>query len=75
MVARSETGNASQATITLPSDRETVITRVFNAPRNLVFEAMTKPEHVKRWYGLRANTLTVCDIDLRPSCPQPSCPQ
>lgn len=67
VAATSETGNARrQATISLPSERETVITRVFDAPRDLVFEAMTNPEHVKRWYGLRRNILTVCEIDLRP---------
>ncbi|HTN90608.1 MAG TPA: SRPBCC family protein [Sorangium sp.] len=47
------------------SDREVVITRTFAAPRRLVFEAMTKPEHVKRWYGLRSLTMSVCEIDLR----------
>ncbi|MEV6399003.1 SRPBCC family protein [Streptomyces sp. NPDC051907] len=53
-------------TLTTPSDRELVITRVFDAPRSLVFEAWTKPEHVRRWYGLRSLTTTVCDIDFRP---------
>lgn len=61
------TANSSASTtLTMPSDRETVITRIFNAPRRLVFEAWTKPEHVRRWYGLRSLTLTVCEIDLRP---------
>jgi uncharacterized protein YndB with AHSA1/START domain len=54
------------ATLTMPSDRELVITRVFDAPRRLVFEAMTKPEHVKHWYGPRSLTMTLCEIDLRP---------
>jgi uncharacterized protein YndB with AHSA1/START domain len=43
-----------------------VITRTFAAPRALVFEALTRPEHVRRWYGLRRLTLVVCEIDLRP---------
>ncbi|XXT21763.1 SRPBCC family protein [Sorangium sp. So ce429] len=47
------------------SDREVVITRTFAAPRRIVFDAMTKPEHVKRWYGLRSLTMSVCEIDLR----------
>src|SRR5258708_29204146 len=51
--------------MTLPSDREILIERVFNAPRRLVFEALTTPEHVARWYGPRAMTLTSCEIDLR----------
>src|SRR5260370_16388641 len=53
-------------TLTLPSDRELVITTVFDAPRRLVFEASTKPEHVRRWWGPRRFTMTVCEIDLRP---------
>jgi uncharacterized protein YndB with AHSA1/START domain len=53
-------------TVTLPSDRELVITRTFEAPRRLVFEALTRPEHVRRWYGPRRLSLTVCEIDLRP---------
>ncbi len=51
--------------LTLPSDREIVLTRVFNAPRRLVFEAWTRPEHVRQWYGCRIMTLLVCEIDLR----------
>jgi len=53
-------------TLSTPSDQEIVITRVFNAPRRLVFEAWTKPEHVRLWYGPRDLTLSVCEIDLRP---------
>ena len=62
----SETNNGNfQATLTTPSDTEILVTRVFNAPAPLVFEAWTKPEHVKNWYGLRSMKTTVCDIDLR----------
>jgi uncharacterized protein YndB with AHSA1/START domain len=53
------------ATITLPSDTEIVITREFDAPASLVYEAMTKPEHVSRWYGPRGTTLASCEVDLR----------
>lgn len=49
----------------LPSDREIVMTRVFAAPRALVFEAWTKPEHVIRWYGCHAITMPHCEINLR----------
>jgi uncharacterized protein YndB with AHSA1/START domain len=49
----------------LKSDFEVVITRTFAAPRHLVFDAMTKPEHVKRWYGLKVLTMVICEIDLR----------
>jgi uncharacterized protein YndB with AHSA1/START domain len=53
-------------TVTLPSDREIVLTRAFDAPRRLVFEACTKPEHVRRWWGLHGTTMTVCEMDFRP---------
>ncbi len=52
--------------ITTPTEREIVITRAFDAPRRLVFEAMTKPELLKRWlYGPGDWSLEVCEIDLR----------
>lgn len=55
------------ATLTMPSDLEIVITRAFNAPRRLVFEAWTKPEHIRHWMiGPSGWTMTVCEIDLRP---------
>ena len=54
--------------VTTPSDREIRMTRVFDAPRRLVFEAMSKPEHVRRWWGCLTDehSVTVCEIDLRP---------
>ncbi len=52
--------------LTMPSDRELVITAELDAPRHLVFETSTKPEHVKRWWGPRRTTMTSCEIDLRP---------
>lgn len=52
--------------VTTPSDREIALTRVFNAPRHLVFEALTTPALVKRWLGVFGNwSLEVCEIDLR----------
>jgi len=54
-------------TISTPSDREIRITRDFHAPRNLVFDAFTKPELVRRWLlGPPGWTMPVCEIDLRP---------
>jgi len=65
--ARTKTASIDSATtMTLPSDREILITRVFNAPRELVFDAITKCEHVSRWYGPRDTELVSCNIDLRP---------
>ena len=52
--------------VTTPTDREIVMTRVFDAPRALVFEALTKPALLKRWLlGPPGWTLAVCEIDLR----------
>jgi uncharacterized protein YndB with AHSA1/START domain len=54
-------------TFTTPSDRELVATRVFDAPRNLVWEAHTVPEHVSQWLlGPEGWTMPLCEIDLRP---------
>jgi uncharacterized protein YndB with AHSA1/START domain len=47
-----------------PMEREIVLTRVVDAPRGLVFDAWTKPELLKRWYGPRGWSLVVCEIDL-----------
>ncbi len=52
--------------VTTPSDREIAMTRVFEAPRRLVWEAWTRPELLKRWLGVHSGwTLDVCEIDLR----------
>ncbi len=52
--------------VTTPTDREIVITRVFDAPRRLVFDCMTKPELVQRWLlGPPGWTMPICEIDLR----------
>ena len=53
-------------TLTMPTDREIVITRVFDAPRRLVFEAISKPEHVTRWWGPKYLTMVSCEMDFRP---------
>ena len=52
--------------VSAPGEREIVMTRVFDAPRRLVFDAFTKPELLKRWLsGLDGWSLAVCEIDLR----------
>ncbi len=53
------------AVITLPSDTEYLITRVFDAPAESIFTAFTTPELVKRWWGFETSEWLVCDIDLR----------
>jgi uncharacterized protein YndB with AHSA1/START domain len=55
-----------RATIATPSDREMVITRTFDAPRTVVFDAWTKPEHVAQWWDPSRTPLAICEIDLRP---------
>ena len=54
-------------TVTTPTEREIVITRVFDAPRRLVFEAWTSPQHLPHWLlGPPGWTMPICEIDLRP---------
>ena len=52
-------------TVTLPSDTEILITRSFDAPAWLVYEAWTTPELVQRWWSPDGTPLAVCEIDLR----------
>jgi uncharacterized protein YndB with AHSA1/START domain len=61
-------GNSAETStfkLTRVSDRELEATRRFDAPRELVWEVMTKPEHVRNWWGPRGTSLSVCEIDLR----------
>ena len=53
-------------TYTTPSDREIGMTRVFDAPRELVYQAYTDPNHVPHWWGPRRMTTTVDTMDVRP---------
>jgi len=59
--------NFGAVTITTPGDRQIVVTRLFDAPRALVFEAWTKAEHVAHWWDPSGSPLAVCEIDLRPN--------
>jgi uncharacterized protein YndB with AHSA1/START domain len=59
--------NSEILNVTTPTDREIVVTRVFSAPRNLVFEAWTNPKYLPHWMlGPDGWTMPVCEIDLRP---------
>jgi uncharacterized protein YndB with AHSA1/START domain len=62
MAARSK----SAYQVTLPSDRELVMTRMFNAPRELVFKAHVDPTLIPQWWGPRGNTTIVDKLDVRP---------
>jgi uncharacterized protein YndB with AHSA1/START domain len=53
------------AVIEYPSELEILTTREFGAPIGLVFDVLTKPEHVRRWFAPFEDTMTVCEIDLR----------
>jgi uncharacterized protein YndB with AHSA1/START domain len=57
--------NTGTLQVTTPSDRESVVTRVFDAPRHLVFDAFTKADLLNRWFGPRGWSLIVCEVDLR----------
>ena len=57
--------NTGTTKVELKSDREVIITRAFAAPARLVWEAMSKPEYVSRWYGLKILDCAVCEIDHR----------
>jgi uncharacterized protein YndB with AHSA1/START domain len=63
----STAANSETFKVTTTSDTEMCLTRLFDAPRALVFEAMTKPEHIARWWGrLGAGySVPVCEVDLR----------
>ena len=57
--------NIGTLKVTTPGDCEIVLTRVFEAPRHLVFDAFSKPELLKSWFGPRGSSLVVCELDLR----------
>ena len=57
--------NTGTLKVTTPTEREIVMTRVFDAPRSQVFDAFTKPELLKRWFGPRGWSLVVCEVDLK----------
>jgi uncharacterized protein YndB with AHSA1/START domain len=57
--------NIGDLAVIKAGDHEVVMTRVFEAPRRLVFDAFTKPELLKRWFGPRGWSLETCEVDLR----------
>jgi uncharacterized protein YndB with AHSA1/START domain len=61
-MAVASTGTAK---VTLPKDEQILITREFNAPKDLVYKAYTEPELVKRWWSGQRGEMTSCEIDLR----------
>jgi uncharacterized protein YndB with AHSA1/START domain len=53
------------AVVEFPNDLEIVITREFDAPIGLVFDALTNPDHVRKWFAPFGEEMTECSIDLR----------
>lgn len=60
-----ETNGKRRATLTLPSDRQILVVREFDAPRAWVFDAWANPEWVQRWYGCGALEMSICEMDVR----------
>ena len=60
--------NSSTFAVGTPTDTTITMTRLFDAPRHLVFEAMTRPEHIRRWWGILDDgySVPVCEMDARP---------
>ena len=59
------TTSSHSAKVTLPEDDQLLITREFAAPKHLVYQAVTTPELVKRWWNAKRGEVTVAEIDLR----------
>jgi uncharacterized protein YndB with AHSA1/START domain len=57
---------AKRSGVEQSAHRELIMTRIFDAPRELVFKAWTDPKHVARWWGPNGFTNPVCEMDLRP---------
>jgi uncharacterized protein YndB with AHSA1/START domain len=67
-MAVSSVANSETFKVTTPSDLEIEMTRLFDAPRDLVFKALLTPEHIQRWWGILGEgySVPVCEVDLRP---------
>ena len=64
----SRAAHSDTFTVTTPSDREIRMTRLFDAPPHLVWEVMSRPEHIREWWGRLGDGYSVpfCEVDLRP---------
>ena len=56
---------SGSAVVTLPTDTEIKIVRLFDAPADLVFDVWTTPEHIRNWWGYPEHEMTDCTVDLR----------
>ena len=57
--------NNGSLKVTTPAPNQIELTRTFDAPWRMVYDAFTKPDLVKRWFGATRGTMTTCEIDLR----------
>ena len=57
--------SSGTAVVTLPAETQILITREFNAPRHLVYRALTEPDLIRRWWNAKRGEVTVADVDLR----------
>ena len=57
--------SSGTAVVTLPTDTQILITREFDAPKDLVWRAWTTPELIKRWWNAKRGEVTVAEVDLR----------
>ena len=66
-MAASGVANSETFKVSTPTDTRISLTRLFDAPRHLVFEAMSKPEHIKRWWGNLGDgySVPICEVDFR----------
>ena len=66
-MAASGVANSETFKVGTPTDTRISLTRLFDAPRHLVFEAMSKPEHIKRWWGNLGDgySVPICEVDFR----------
>lgn len=58
-------GKSIEVNVSLPSDREIAFTCRFQRTRQLLFDAWTKPEHLRHWWGCEGSRITHCAVDLR----------
>jgi uncharacterized protein YndB with AHSA1/START domain len=57
--------SSGTAVVTLPGETEIHVTREFDAPKHLVYRAMTEPDLIRRWWNANRGEVTICDVDLR----------
>jgi uncharacterized protein YndB with AHSA1/START domain len=57
--------SSGTAVVTLPTETQIQVTREFDAPKHLVYRALTEPDLIRRWWNAKRGAVTACDVDLR----------